>query len=129
MMLSDLADYLQTKGLGTPEEDIFITHIPGGNDIPDDLICLYKYQGRPPVLTSDGQRLKRPGLQVVVRGVDATAVEAVMASIEDALELVINMALNGTMYVSIEALGDSFGMGWENRRIKYAQNYSVTLAE
>ena len=127
MMLKEVADYLATQGLGTVDTDIFISHIPGGATAPpDSLICLYPYAGAPPSKSSP--KVENPGLQVVARGLDPTVVGATMEAVEDKLCLIANQVLGSTRYLEIEPLGAYFGMGMENKRIKYAQNYRVKRA-
>jgi hypothetical protein len=128
MMLKEVADYLAAtpNSLGTVDTNIFITHIPGGASVPDSLICLYPYAGAPPSKSSP--KVENPGLQVVARGLDPATVAATMEAIEDKLSLIANQTLGSTKYLNIEPLGAMFGMGMENKRIKFAQNYRVKRA-
>jgi len=127
MMLKEVADYLAGAGLGlTYDTNIFINHIPGGAGVADSIVCLYEYAGSPPSRSSPA--VEHPGLQVVARGVDPITVRAMMESIEDKLCTIANQTLGTTRFLMVEPMGAAFGMGTENKRCKFAQNYRVMRA-
>lgn len=82
MIITEQAEYIQSQGFGTflPDSDggdIFIEEMP---DKPDDAICLYTTGGMgADVATS----IKRPGTQIILRGVGLRALQTRAQAIHD----------------------------------------------
>lgn len=61
MMLKDIGQYLQDRGVGRVGKDIFQSLLP---DSPVECMALYEYQGQP---GNQIARTETPGLQICVR--------------------------------------------------------------
>src|SRR5262245_42728080 len=92
-LLEDLASTLQTAGVGTLSQDLFLGLLP---DAPDRALALYETGGLPPLYVHQSllPSLIRPGVQVRVR---SAAYEDGRAHIQDAYD-----ALCQADYLSIQ---------------------------
>jgi len=124
MMLEDIADHLEANGIGTVETDIFIGLMP---DAVDTCIGLYEYAGKPPTITHEGTRIERPGLQVIARGTDYSAVRATLQAIDDLIDGLSNVTIGAGFYLSILAEQSAISKGWQGLLVRIIQNYSVEM--
>lgn len=125
MMIQDIAEYLEDHSIGTVGTDMFVGYMP---DAPAACIALYEYAGRPPDRAHDGNKVTRPGLQVVVRGAvngEFSTIRAILQNIEDHLDGLVNATIEGTFYRSIYATQSIAPLGRENLMHKAAQSYYV----
>jgi hypothetical protein len=83
-------------------------------------LCLYRYAGRPPE-----EYTKRPGLQVMARSTNELTAAGYLRSVEALIDNKVNITITGTCYLKIRKLGESFPMGWENGKVRLAQNYMI----
>jgi len=85
MILTEMAQYIEASGLGTLRlesggGDIYFEHLPDGVDIPADAICLYSTGGQAADVATS---IRRPSVQIIVRGVDLLATMERAQSIHD----------------------------------------------
>lgn len=133
MIVKTLALYLQSQGLGTTTQDMFIEYLP---DAPDNAVCLYTTGGfNPPdsaVLGYD-----TPTLQVRTRNTSAEAAHTKAMNIYATLQGIANTTLDvngipstsGVFFVSIQALQTSpVILGRDSaQRYEYTQNYACEV--
>ena len=120
MLLDDIADYLETQGIGTVGVDIFKGEM---SDEPSNCVAIERYAGKPP----DTLGYEYPGLQVRVRNTSRPDAEAKIKSIESLLHCLSNITLNGTRYLSLFAQQGPVPLGRdESNRIDLVQNYIIT---
>ncbi len=125
MLLDDIANLLQSKGIGTVNIDIFKGYKP---DQPDNIVALFEYAGSPMELTmgNDDPTLERPGLQVWVRNYLYPAGRAKIEQIVDALHGEAELTLNGDRYLLIRANQSPESMGMDaNNRSEFVVNFSI----
>lgn len=124
-MLKDIAEYLSRKGIGEfstgNDGDIFIGIRP---EKPDECICLFQYAGRQSICRSL-DRVKRPALQVQVRGKSVLRSLKKIESVVDLLDQ-SDPTINGVYYPSIRAVQSPFLLCKdENEQYVYAVNFYV----
>lgn len=66
MLIKDIAEYLQAKGIGFPGTDVFLGTMP---DTPESVIVLYPTGGYPQVLPLEDIQVT---VQIMVRDLDYT---------------------------------------------------------
>ena len=98
-MLSDIGNYLQAQGVGTPGTDMFLGLMP---DQPDNCIALFEYAGSPPDLHWNGEY---PGLQVRVRNKSYAAARTKIGEVAKKLHGLHEQTLSDTRYLLIRARG------------------------
>lgn len=135
MMLEDIGHYLQEKGVGTPETDMFIGYYP---DTPDNCIVLLEEEGQEENM---GAGTQTPGLQVVVRCKnDYSYASSKLKAVHDVLKLIgfeensetaSGVVINGRQYFHVQpAFSGSQRMENDgNGRIRIAKNYYITKEE
>ena len=129
-MVKDIAELLESKGIGTVGTDIFYGQIP---EKPDDIIGVFEYAGRPP---STLEQLDYPGLQIRARGEDYESVRSTMQIIQNLLirigdadddEYREGILLNDTLYFRMAPVQGPFPLGRDlKERMDFVQNYYVT---
>lgn len=93
MLISEVAAYLQTQGIGTLNTDLFYAYLPG--DI-DDGIAVIDTGG---MLPDEDLPTKEPTFQVLIRSSSYAAGKAKMDLVRSALHQVKNSILGtGTIY-------------------------------
>jgi hypothetical protein len=126
----DIAEYLETNGIGTYATDIFIGSEPPE---PDSCITIYEYPGSPPDLQAE---MENPNIQIRVRNASWEAARLKAQAIQDLLQEIGNeyntakaegITINGTFYAAIRTtLSGITSLGEdENRRMRLTQNYSI----
>lgn len=120
MLLDDIANYLQTQGIGTVGTDIFRGLMP---DQPDNCIALFEYAGSPPDLHWNGEY---PGLQVRVRNKSYSAGRAKIGAVVDVLHGLTEQVLGTTRYLLIRANQSPESLGRDNNgRNEWVVNFAV----
>jgi hypothetical protein len=125
MLLDDVAAYLQSKGVGTVNTDLFKGYLP---DQPDNLVALFEYAGDPTELTmgDDDPTLECPGLQVRVCNKSYPTGRAKIGAVVDALHGLAESVLGGKRYLLIRANQSPESIGQDaNRRNEWVVNFSV----
>lgn len=128
MMTIDIGHYLETGGIGTIEQDIFLDYVP---ETPNLCTILTQYAGNAPEQLLSGPGDESPGLQVRGRaGPDEYETGfARMVSIQTLLNGLANTTINGTVYKSIIPTGSIANMGYDEQgRPEWVQNYIVMKA-
>lgn len=135
MMLEDIGQYLQKKGLGTLGKDIFLGMLPSA---PDSCVALFEYQGQ---MANQLAGLQTPGLQVVCRAKNNyPQARGKLQAIYDVLSRVgfeedeqdaPGIVMNGSQYFRIApALSGIVPLGVdETGRVRIAQNFYVTSSD
>jgi hypothetical protein len=120
MLLDDIGQYLQSKGVGTLGADIFLGMIP---DQPDNLVALFEYAGNPPDLNWNGEY---PSLQVMVRNTSYPAGRTKIEQVRDTLHGLCEQVINGTRYLLIKAKQSPESLGRDdNNRCEFVINFDV----
>lgn len=96
-MIRDIAQYLQTNGVGTVGTDIFLQQLPAN---PDNVVALFQYAGEPPDLHWNGEY---PGLQVLVRNKNTEAALTKIEHIKNILHGISETTINNHRYLLIRA--------------------------
>lgn len=125
MLLDDIANLLQSKGIGTVNIDIFKGYKP---DKPDNLVALFEYAGNTMELTmgKNDPVIERPGLQVWVRNYLYPAGRAKIEQVVDALHGEAELTLDGDRYLLIRANQSPESMGMDaNNRSEFVVNFSI----
>ena len=76
----DIANYLETNGLGTYGTNIFTGSEPPG---PDDSVTIYEYPGQPPSLKAG---LEFPNINIRTRSLSWETARAKLQAIQDLLQ-------------------------------------------
>jgi hypothetical protein len=128
----DIAEYLQTKAVGTVGTSIFYGSEPPK---PDESITVFEYAGFEPNLQAG---LEFPNIQIRVRSSSWETARARLQTIQDLLQEIGNedgddetlapgITLNGTFYAAIRAAQGITSLGEdENRRMRLTQNFNIT---
>ena len=124
----DVKDILTGSGIS---ETIYRSHLPDGEGVPDDVICLYEYAGAP--TDSTDSRFGTYSLQVVTRSASydaglerANAASSVLMDIGNIQIGNEPITVNNTLYVRFAALQSPFKLKKDSSdRIYFAQNYRV----
>ncbi len=135
MMLEDIGQYLQEKGLGELETDLFLGYFP---DTPDHCVVLLETEGQGENRMAGTQT---PGLQVVARCKnDYSYASGKLKAVHDVLkpigfeensETASGVVINGRQYFHVQPVsGGSVQLEKdENGRIRIARNYYITKEE
>ena len=127
--LEDLAAVLNTAGVGvypgtSATRTIYIGEMP---DAPDAVLGLYDRSGRSSTLYSGGE-LRKPELHVEVRAATFSAAVSKLEAVRAALQL-YRGTVNGTLYVSVIAIGEATPLGKDARnRTMRSMNFEVHIA-
>ncbi len=127
-MIEELGDYLQTQGVGTLAEDLFLGGLP---DEPDAAVAIQEYQGEAPAFAhgTSGVNIEQRRFQVIGRGLTSTAAGVLAQGANAVLIAVKNRILGGTYYVGIYPLQSPFPLGKDgNGRYRFVCNYRVEKA-
>jgi hypothetical protein len=116
MVLEDIGLYLQTNGLGTLGQTIFLGMLPldqPGGGVQDAVLGLFEVPGLPPTHSHDaaGPRYEQPMVQLRFRGTPYGYQAARMQAGEafTLLDSVVNQTINGTRYLWMQAMQSPFG--------------------
>ena len=135
MMLEDIGQYLQEKGIGEIGTDLFIGYFP---DTPDDCTVLLESEGKGENRMAGTQT---PGLQVVARCKNnysyasgkLQAMHDVLKQIgfEENSETASGVVINGRQYFHVQPVfsGSKRMDDDENGRIRITKNYDITKEE
>ncbi len=119
-MLKEIGTYLQSQGIGTLGDNLFLGQMP---DQPDNCIALFEYAGSPPDLHWAGEY---PGLQVRVRNKSYAAARAKIGEIAKELHGLHEQMLSGTRYLLIKARGSPEILKRDaNNRVELVLNFEI----
>ncbi len=120
MLLEDIGNFLQTRGVGMLWSDLFWGYMP---DQPDNLVALFEYAGQAPDLHWNGEY---PRFQVRVRNKNYTAGRAKIEQVVSILHGLYEQVLGTTRYLLIRALQSPESLGRDaNGRAEWVVNFSV----
>lgn len=123
-----LADYLESRGLGTKGTDIFRDEL---RDEPDDAILIFGGGGLGAQRSHDLRRVLNPGVAITVRAAHNNYVAGGQKArdVYDALLEMSNTAFDGDRYLGCNPLGDITQAGRDERdRFKWTMNFVVKRA-
>ena len=119
-MIRDIAQLLQSGGIGTLGVDLFLGQLP---DSPDNCVAVFEYAGSPPDLHWDGEY---PGVQVLVRNKSYEAGRAKIEAAKNVLHGVSETIVNNHRYLLIRANQSPFFLERDaSNRAVFACNFSV----
>lgn len=124
-MASDIADYLESLGLGTKGTDI---HQSEEKDEPHDAVLLTEGGGLGADRSHDMRRILNPGLLIIVRAAhqNFNAGYERAHNIYDAMLDLANTAIAGNRYLGVNPLGDVTEIGRDEQdRWKWSMNFVV----
>lgn len=120
VMLRDIAQLLQTGGIGTLGADLFLGQLP---DSPDNCVAVFEYAGGPPDLHWGGEY---PGLQVLVRNKSYEAGRAKIEAAKNVLHGLAETKVNNHRYLLIRANQSPFLLERDaSDRVVFVCNFSV----
>lgn len=120
MMIRDIAQYLQSNGIGVLGTDIFLGQLPASSD---NVIAVFEYAGEPPDLHSN---IEYPGLQIMVRNKSYDAGRQKIEQIRNVLHGVTETVINLHRYLLIRAnQSPAFLQRDENNRAIFVCNFRV----
>lgn len=122
--LTDLHAYLITRAVGT-SSNLFRENMPAS---PAACMMIDGYGGQKPTKDTNGNMVKKPRLQVMVRHTDADAARTWMLLAETELVPLVNVTVGSSFILGIEPLeSEPMPLGWDgNRNIRLSQNFEVT---
>lgn len=109
-LVSDIATYLQTNGLGTVGTDIFYSYSP---DIDGNVIAVLDTGG--PMPSVDIKELKNPTFQVFIRNSDYATGKANLDSVRSLLHQVIETTIGSTYFLNCFAQSEGGHLGRNER--------------
>lgn len=109
-LVSDIATYLQTNGLGTVGTDIFYSYIP---DVDGNVIAVIDTGG--PTPNVDIQDISNPTFQIFIRNSDYATGKASLDSIRALLHLKLQTTIGSTDFMSIFAQSEGGHIGRNDR--------------
>lgn len=129
-VIESIADYLNTNGQGTAGTDMFIGRMP---DAPDSCICLYEYEGQPPMenFGSSAFSIEMPRIQIVTRSTRENYPTArdKAVTIRNLLAAISEQTISGKRILRVQSLGSAVPLGYDsNDRPKFAMNFQVMVA-
>lgn len=131
ILTTDMAEYLENKGIGKFGVDIFEGNEPTS---PDNCITLYEYAGETPDLIAG---YDYPNLQVRVRNTNYNKGRELLQRIQDILQeignelgeddnLVSGLIINSTFYSAIRPIQGIIPLGTDdNKRVIIVQNFKI----
>ena len=120
MMLKEIGTYIQSQGIGTLGDNLFLGLMP---DKPDNCIALFQYAGSPPDLHWPGEY---PGLQVRVRDKSYPAGKTKIEQIMRVLHGLHETVLGDTRYLLVKARGSPEVLKRDaNNRVELFVNFEV----
>lgn len=128
LMLAEIADFLQTSGVGTKGTTIIIGEVPGKEDTDDLIVMLFETAGIASDHTLDGARDVNPGLMVRVRGKrnGYKAGREKAESVDNLLDGLANTTLGTHIYKFIIASHQPAYIGLDPKdRPEWSQNFRV----
>lgn len=121
MLLQDIIQLLQERGIGTVGVDLFYSQMP---PTPDNVVVLFEYAGEPPDLHAN---VEYPGLQVMVRNKSYDAGRQKIEQIRNLLHGLAETTINGHRYLLIQARQSPEALARdENGRAIFVCNFRVT---
>ena len=109
-LVSDIADYLATNGLGTVGTDIFYSYIP---DIDGNVIAVIDTGG--PMPGVDIKDLKNPTFQIFIRNSSYATGKANIDSVRSLLHQVIETTIGSTYFLNCFAQSEGGHIGRNER--------------
>lgn len=120
MMIRDIAQILQSNGIGTIGADIYLGQLPAS---PDNVVAVFEYGGEPPDLHAN---IEYPGLQVMVRNKRYDAGRQKIEQARNVLHGLAETVVNGHRYLLIRAnQSPAFLQRDENNRAIFVCNFRV----
>lgn len=129
VVLDDLGVYLAAQGEGTVGTNIFLGSMP---DSPDDLVALIEVGGDPPVDTfgavAGNINVEKPQIQVQCRAAqdDYSSARVKAESVYKNLHGLAGATLNGTKYLSIDAVESPFNIG-RDQNGRWLSGFNIIL--
>lgn len=123
--LTDVAELLESRGIGVRGETLFLSTRP---DDPDELICVFQYRGRPPEYVQESYMpiAEYPQIQIVTRSYDPERAEELAYKAWRAIAAITNATLSGTRYRSIRPDASPALLGRDaSERILFVFNAAV----
>lgn len=122
MISEEIADYLQSKGIGTVGTDLFVDHMP---DAPDTCIAVFSTGGLEP----DGKYgYDDPTIEIMTRSLNVKTAFDKIASAYNQLQALTNVTLaSGTRVINSYALqSNPANIGQDEKlRTRFTQNYHL----
>ncbi|MGB9613900.1 MAG: minor capsid protein [Fervidobacterium sp.] len=120
MILQEIGQFLQAKGIGTLGINIFLGQLPAK---PDDIIAIFEYAGEPPDLHWQGEY---PRVQVMVRNISYEKGREKIEEVKNILHGLSEKILDNKRYLLIQALQSPFFMQRdENSRAIFVCNFKT----
>lgn len=120
MLIRDIAQILQSNGIGTLGVDIFLGQLPAS---PDNVVAIFEYAGEPPDLHAN---IEYPGLQVMVRNKRYDAGRQKIEQARNVLHGIVETVINGHRYLLIRANQSPFLLERdENNRAIFVCNFRL----
>lgn len=119
-LISDIADYLATQGLGTVATDIFESYLP---DSVDSAIGVFDTGGLKP---DTYLPTKEPTFQILIRAVTYTAGKSKLDSVRSALHRVANQTIGSTYFYFIHAISEGGHLG-RNPETRGLDEFSINF--
>lgn len=124
MLIRDIAQILQTNGIGVLGTDIFLGQLPAS---PDNVVAVFEYAGEPPDLHWPGEY---PGLQILVRNKSYEAGRQKIEQVKNILHGLAETVVNNHRYLLIRAnQSPAFLQRDENNRAIFVCNFRVIKAK
>ena len=121
----DFVAYLAAQGIGTPGVSLFLGHHP---DLATAMTVIETGGPAPDHEYGPTAILDRPSVQVLVRNPAYLLARDKVDQIRDALDGLANWPINGTRYLSIEAMGDPVYLGKTSTSTGETHEFSVNFA-
>lgn len=110
MLLDEIADYLQSQGIGTVGTNLFKGLMP---ESPDAAVAVFEYSGLEVQRVQEvaGVAYEQPRIQVMSRAATYAAARQKAEAVYAALATVKNQELSGIRYLRIQPLQPPFLIG------------------
>lgn len=120
MLIRDIAQILQTNGIGTIGVDIFLGQLPAS---PDNVVVVFEYAGEPPDLHWSGEY---PGLQILARNKSYDAGRQKIEQVKNILHGMAETVINSHRFLLIRANQSPFFLERdENNRAIFVCNFRI----
>ena len=121
----DLVAYLANAAIGTPGTDLFLGHRP---DLATAITVVETGGPAPYHDYGPEEIIDHPTVQILVRNPNYLVGRAKADQIRDALDGIANWPVNGTRYLSIEAMNDPVYLGKVSTNVGESHEFSLNFA-